>query len=290
MVANLIMADDGLLANPGVGGWATTKHLYLQRYIDISSGVRKRFNPRPTNHSLTSADKQAPRAGSTYIDLFCGSGRAKLKTTGGLIDGSPVMAWLESVRTHSAFTHMFIADADEATLRACETRLKQLNAPVTAIHAPAQEAVKIIAKQLNPYALHFAFVDPYKLESLHFDIIQVLSTFTRMDILMHVSIMDLQRNLPFNLSGSQQSYEAFAPGWESVIDKTMTQAKIREFVIEYWRSLLAKLNLVDSQNHKKITGEQGQPLYWLVLAAKHDLARSFWETAANTEGQKSLFG
>ena len=51
----------------------------------------------------------------------------------------------------------------------------------------------------------------------------------------------------------------------------------------------AKLGVWPSIEMKLITGEKNQRLYWLLLAAKHDLAHSFWEVAANAQGQGKLF-
>ena len=34
-----------------------------------------------------------------------------------------------------------------------------------------------------------------------------------------------------------------------------------------------------------LKGGKNQPLYWLLLAAKHELAHKFWATASNVEGQ-----
>ena len=42
------------------------------------------------------------------------------------------------------------------------------------------------------------------------------------------------------------------------------------------------------RNTQLITGSKNQPLYWLLLAAKHDLAHKFWATASNVEGQGKL--
>ena len=43
--------------------------------------------------------------------------------------------------------------------------------------------------------LHFAFLDPYNLEQLPFSIIEKLASVQRMDMLIHVSVLDLQRNI-----------------------------------------------------------------------------------------------
>jgi three-Cys-motif partner protein len=59
----------------------------------------------------------------------------------------------------------------------------------------ADTAVDRIVRDLNPKGLHFAFLDPYNLENLPFSIISRLAKLPRMDMLIHVSISDLQRNL-----------------------------------------------------------------------------------------------
>ena len=51
--------DDGLPLDE-VGAWAKEKHERLRRYVDISRGARRKF----------------ARGGTTYVDLYCGTGRA----------------------------------------------------------------------------------------------------------------------------------------------------------------------------------------------------------------------
>jgi hypothetical protein len=59
-------------------------------------------------------------------------------------------------------------------------------------------------------------------------------------------------------------------------------------VFEYWRGLVGNLGIDASAEMRLITGTRNQPLYWLLLVAKHDLAHKFWASAADT-GQGSLF-
>ena len=109
-----ITGDDGLIADE-VGVWAKEKHEYLKRYVSISHGARKRF---------------VDKAGATYIDLFCGTGRAKIKKTNEWLDGSPIVAWKQSVKSGSPFTEMYINDFDADCVNACKKRLLELGAPV----------------------------------------------------------------------------------------------------------------------------------------------------------------
>jgi three-Cys-motif partner protein len=267
--------DDGLPVDE-VGGWAKEKHSYLRRYLDISCAARKKYIGEG-------------KGGAVYFDLFCGAGASKIRTTGELIDGGAVAAWKTSRDSGAPFTDIYISDLDEEKLDACATRLRNLRAPVHSIHASAVDAAGSMVSAVNGYALHFAFVDPYNLEALDFRVISALSKLKRIDLLIHLSAMDLQRNLSVNLAAGDSAFDTFAPGWRKKVDISGTQQEVRRRVVEYWRELIANLGVWASAEQRLITGEKNQPLYWLLIAARHELAHKFWKTAANPEGQGDLF-
>jgi three-Cys-motif partner protein len=273
-MGDLVNGDDGLPAEE-VGSWAEEKHELLCRYIDISRSVRSKWIG-PT------------KAGCTYIDLFCGPGRAKIRKTGEYIDGSCVAAWRKSVEGGAPFSAMYIADADGERLRYATERLKKLGAPVISLQGLAVDTVKTITARLNVHGLHFAFIDPFNLGAFDFDVLRTLSALKRIDMLVHVSKMDLQRNLGFNIAMQQQAFETFAPGWRSAVNLNQPQSNIRREVFGYWRRLVEDLGVAPSTEMRLITGNQNQPLYWLMVAAKHDLAHKFWKAASDT-GQGKLF-
>jgi len=270
----LIDGDDGLPAEE-VGVWAKEKHHLLRRYVDISRAVRRRWIG-PTN------------AGATYIDLFCGPGRARVRKTGEWIEGSCITAWKKSVEGGAPFSTVFIADADAGKLEYATERLRRLKAPVVPIHGRAVETVKQIASRLHSSGLHFAFIDPFNLGAFDFEVMRTLSRFKHIDMLVHVSKMDLQRNLGFNVGMQQTAFETFAPGWRSSVNLGQSQPNIRRDVLDYWRGLVGSLGIDASTDMTLITGTRNQPLYWLLLVAKHDVAHKFWVSAINT-GQGSLF-
>ena len=61
-----------------VGEWAEQKHARIRKYIDISRAVRRKF--------------VKGKGGATYIDLFCGPGRARVRETTRIVDGSALAA------------------------------------------------------------------------------------------------------------------------------------------------------------------------------------------------------
>ena len=142
---------------------------------------------------------------------------------------------------------------------------------------------------VSGHALHFAFIDPYNLESLDFRVISALAPLKRIDLLIHLSAMDLQRNLSINLTDGDSAFDAFAPGWRENVDVAGTQSEVRRRVVEYWVKKVGELGVWPSTDWRLITADRNQPLYWLLLAAKHPLPHSFWQAAANVQGQGKLF-
>lgn len=268
-----IVADDGLVASE-VGIWAKEKHDFLRRYVDICRGARKRF---------------IGRAGATYIDLFSGAGRARIRETNEWIDGSAVVAWKASLEGGAPFSQILVADIDEQLRNACVKRLKELGAPVVALEGAAVEAAKEAASTVNPHGLHFSLLDPFNIGELNFSIIETLSKLKRIDMLVHISAMDLQRNLGRNLTAVDDAFDAFAPNWREHVDINVSKHDLRRQVIEYWRNRVAELQVDPSTEVRLITGERNQRLYWLLLAARHELAHKFWSVAANIENQGNLF-
>lgn len=211
-----------------------------------------------------------------------------MRKTGEWIDGSCVAAWKKSVDSGAPFSVVYIADSDVEKLEFATERLRRLNAPVVPIHGKAVDTVKQVATRLHPSGLHFAFVDPFNLGAFDFEVMRTLSRLKYIDMLVHVSKMDLQRNLGFNVAMQQTAFETFAPGWRSAVNLRQSQPNIRRDVFEYWRGLVGGLGIDASADMRLITGPGNQPLYWLLLVAKHELAHRFWASAADT-GQGSLF-
>lgn len=271
----LIDSDDGLPADE-VGAWAKEKHTYLKRYLDISRGTRKKYIGEK-------------KGGAVYFDLFCGAGRSRIRGTKEWIDGGVVAAWKTSLEGGSPFTDIYISDIDEIKLNACTERLRKLGAPVHPIHASATDAVEQMISAVSGYALHFAFVDPYSLEALDFRVISALSSLKRIDLLIHLSAMDLNRNLAVNLTSDDSAFDAFAPGWREAVVASGAKQENRRRVVEYWREQVKSLGVWPSIDQRLISGEKNQPLYWLLLASRHELAHKFWQTASNPEGQGKLF-
>lgn len=265
---------DGLLAMP-VGEWARDKHALLKLYIEISRGVRKKFT-------------DPGKAGATFIDLYCASGRAYIKGTDIFIDGSPLVGWTASRDCKIPFTQIHINDSEAELLDAAHTRLTRLAAPVVKHGGAALAVAKQLTEQLNPYALHFALIDPFNL-MLPFGVIRYLARLKRIDLLIHVSVMDLQRNWGRYTQQEHSPLDEFAPGWREAVDQAQSEEAARLQFVQYWVESLKTLGFEGDVRFELITGSKNQPLYWLVLITKHEIAQKFWKTAAQHGKTQQMF-
>lgn len=261
-----------------VGEWARDKYARLAKYVDISRGARAEFVGKG-------------RAGASYIELFCGPGRVRMRDTDKVTHGSTLVAWVQSADSSTAFTAVHVADADSRLVDASVARLRNYGAPAHPEIGKAQETIARIIPKLNEYALHVAFLDPYNLGALPFDVIRNLARLKRMDILIHVSLQDLNRNLLRYLDADSSPLDTFAPGWRKHVDGERSIPYVRAKLFEYWRSLLGTIGMSTAEAAELVVGSNNQPLYWLAFAARHKLALQFWEKIRHLEprSQSELF-
>lgn len=276
----IVIADDGLPMDK-VGPWAKEKHERLRKYIDISRGARRMFlNGRP--------EKGIRPGGATYIDLFCGYGRSKIRDTNDEVDGSPLVAFKSASSTHTEFSEIHLGDADQSRVDAATTRLKAAGGTSITYVGEAAEVARKVASSLNPHGLHFVFLDPYNLLSLSFSVIEAFSRFRYIDMLIHVSAQDLTRNLQRYIAENHEALEAFAPGWRDHVSIKQSGVGIRAELFDYWRQKIAALGIFPDVRADVVTGTKNQRLYWLVFASRHDLARRFWNEVRDVSKQRTL--
>ena len=132
-------------------------------------------------------------------------------------------------------------------------------------------------------------LDPYNLNDLPFSVIEAFSELKSIDMLIHVSVQDLQRNLDAYSASEHGPLDRFAPGWRQVVDLKQTQVATRASLISYWISRIEALGLSVSQNAALVTGPiRHQRLYWLVFVGRHPLAKEFWDKISERLGQGEL--
>jgi three-Cys-motif partner protein len=274
MTTNELADEDGLPLDE-VGVWAKEKHERLLKYIDISRAARRKF--------------VEGSGGASYIDLFCGAGRAAIHETNEIIDGSPLVAFKCARDGGVPFSEIHIADFYEKRASSAATRIAKAGGSAKSYVGEAARTASQIVERVNPYGLHFAFLDPFNLDDLPFSVIETLSRLKRIDLLIHVSAQDLQRNLDVYSKSGDGPLDHFAPGWRKAIDVKQTQSATRAAYIAYWASKMERLGLPPAQRAELVSGStKNQRLYWLVFVSRSDFAKSLWDKIRNLSGQGEL--
>jgi len=268
-MTDVATADDGLPATK-VGPWTLEKHERLLKYVGITRDVRRKFAHR------------------TYIELFYGPGRSVIEDTGEFIEGSPVLAARAAKESSVPYTDIHLADSEPVFI---DTVLQRLPKDAGRVHphtGPAEQTVDDIVSRIDPYGLHFAFLDPYKLDPLPFSAIEKLAKFEHMDMLIHVSIHDFQRNLRIYMEERGGPLDRFAPGWREAVSGQDTDRTVRVKIFQHWLNLIRSLDMAASDGIEPVSGSKNQPLYWLVLVARHERAHEFWDKIRNVSEQRRL--
>jgi len=250
--------DEDELWVENVGPWAKEKLKVLTDYVQISSGARKKYTH------------------CAFVDVFSGPGKSKIRRTSELIDGSPVAAYKQAQKS-KAFSSIYISDADQELLDSAGSRLRDLGAPVTAIEGPASRSLPVIVRSLSPSGLHLALLDPHNLGTLSFDLFECLAKLQRIDVIVHVSLGDLQRNVDRYTSEDHAQFDRFAPGWRDHVRTDVNQVSLRAAILEYWTEKVVALGLPRAKHCELIRGTKNQRLYWLMFLAKHELPHAFWK-------------
>lgn len=258
----------------GVGIWVPEmKHTYLAKYIEGTRQARKKFPQR------------------VFVDLFCGPGRIQVKGESITRHGGALIAWNHSKLDAASFTSCFIGDLDPSRVAACDARLKAAGATVKVFNGPADSTVFSIVDAIPKGALCLAYLDPYNLQYLTFNIIEHLATLKHMDIAVHFSTMDLRRNILLEYNADRARFDLTAPGWREHIDP---QAFIRgdadEAFFDYWCGLVTGLGFTISKRMPLVRDDGNRPLYHLVFFSRHPLPNRIWGDVAQGPNREFDFG
>jgi three-Cys-motif partner protein len=277
-MADTELDEDGMPRSI-VGEWALEKHERLQKYVDITRATRRKYTiPTPARRYL---------GGAAYIDLFCGPGRSRIRDTTRTIDGSPVVAVKSALLGSVPYSEVYVADTNKQFCDAALERIAAIGARATGYVASAELAAKEIVAKLNRDGLHFAFLDPYNLEGLTYATVERLSELRHVDLLLHLSVSDLQRNLDKYSSSARSPLDGVAPEWRSSVDLKQSGASLRAAYVAYWRDLMKGLGF-SHRGVELVTGRNKQRLYWLVFLSRSEFANDLWDKIRHITGQGSL--
>ncbi len=255
-----------------VGKWAERKHEIISHYIKISSTTRKKFD------------------NTVFVDLYCGPGRARVKDSSKLIDGSAVVAWKASNAPgfdSAPFRRILIADKHKAYVDACESRL--LGAPVTSFVGEAAECAVEMLSTMNEKTFALVLIDPFNLEGLNFDLFERFSHLRYVDFIVHFSTMEIQRNIDRYFDSADSPLDKVAPGWRGAVSSTMTSEDKLRGVFAHWNRVIGDKGFNATSDPQAIINSKNRWIYWLAFASRHPLAANFWSKIKSIGPQGELF-
>ncbi|MBI4726834.1 three-Cys-motif partner protein TcmP [candidate division TA06 bacterium] len=277
------MEDDGLIT-PEVGIWAKGKYLLMQNYADIFTRSMK--------------DKWDTLV---YIDLFAGAGRSKIKSTGEIVESTPILA----IKLSNKFSKYLFCDSDEAKLKALQKRVEngEHNIDASYIVGDVNMSTEAIIDNIpvpgkDNKVLTFCFTDPYKLDNLSFNTIEAIAKARRTDFLVLIPTdMDAKRNADTYKGPSNNNVEKFIgySDWRDRWEKfKVPNANFGLFVLGEFSKHMGDLGYKQNEDHESVLVRNQQrkaPLYRLAFFSKHDLGKTFWkETKKYGNPQTNMFG
>jgi three-Cys-motif partner protein len=261
--------DDGLYYGDEVGAWVEDKHRLVSLYETLfSTGMKRKWDVR------------------VYIDLYSGPGMVRVRGTGKLLWGSPLLA----LQVKDPFDRYIFCESDGTALDALKRRVERLfpNAEACYVHGDCNDVVEEICSKIPAHSreskvLSFCFVDPYDL-SVKFSTIRKISE-KFVDFLTLLALgMDANRNLQHYLDPSNQKIDDFLglPDWR---DKWTRQffsegVSFPQFLAETYAKQMETLGYLPVAFHqmKLIRSDvKNLPLYHLALFSRHRLAYSYWD-------------
>ena len=109
-----------------------------------------------------------------------------------------------------------------------------------------------------------------------------------MDMIIHFSIYDLQRNMGRYVETSPSPLDTFEPGWREKIDVgSLATETLRTALLNHWLDLVRSLDMEPSRG-ELIQATKGQRLYWLMFVSRNKLADKLWNEIRNLGGQTEM--
>jgi three-Cys-motif partner protein len=219
---------------------------------------------------------QHARAGwksHVFIDPFCGPGRILVRGEPSTRHGGAVLAWRQSQQTKAPFTQMFIGDIQSDRVNACELRLKHFGANVRPFPGAALDTSKQMVAAIPRGTLALAYLDPYNLKYLSFEIIRSIAALKRVDLAVNFSTMDLDRNVDVEIERGR--FDDVAPGWKNVA-QGRSRASLHHAFFDYWRGLVSELGFKYSDQMPWVFNEGNRGIYRMVFFSRHPMPIGVW--------------
>jgi len=258
--------DDGLVTNP-IGPWAEEKYRYVGMYAEMfATGMKNKWPRR------------------LYLDLFSGPGYSRVRDTGRVVLGSPMIA----LSLPDPFDEYVFSDESPEALDALRIRVAGLDQqlPVTYIPGDANVAVArivtVVSATPSKSTLSFCFLDPYKL-NIHFQTVERIAEGRAVDFLILLALyIDANRNIQWYVGDDNPTIDLFLgdhtwrPRWKTA---ELAGDSIVKFLANEYSARMGQigyLTMTLEDMVKVSTRDKRLPLYYLAFFSKHAKGLEFW--------------
>jgi three-Cys-motif partner protein len=270
---------DGLLC-PEVGEWAEEKHNVVSLYAKLfSTGMKERWDER------------------VYIELYAGTGLARIKNTSRVIEGSPIRA----LKLEDPFDKYIFCERQAEDLDALKSRVAAVAPSKNVAYVPGDcnEHVNEILNEIPAYStshkvLSLCFVDPFDI-GIKFETLRGLST-RYMDFLVLLALyMDANRNVENYVKEEAVKVDNFLGSgtWRNRWRTRREQGVVfPQFLAEEFSASMEALGYKPQPFYKMkpITmPERNVRLYRLALFSRHPRAYDFWDEVLKYSTPQTAF-
>jgi three-Cys-motif partner protein len=231
-----------------------------------------------------------------YLGLYSGAGRARLETTGEIIETTAMAA----LRLPDPFTHYIFVDRDQQCTDALVARAGAFGGErdLTVLTGDVNQLLPQVQAAMPEHGpgkglLSFCFVDPFAAD-ISFDTIRALATY-RMDFLVLLMLgLDARVNFRryFVDRGSTRMGDLIdCSNWRAEWENSGDRSVVR-FLLGKFDEAMVRIGYQSSPLEEsvpvRVTG-MNVLLYHLVFYSKHPLGKAFWnETVEGTKDQLGL--
>jgi three-Cys-motif partner protein len=254
--------DDGLII-PEIGKWGERKYKLVGNYCEIfSTGMKNKWGTL------------------VYIDLFAGSGYAKVKDTNRILKSSALIA----LAVTRKFDKYIFCEESEEKLSALKTRAEREypEAKIEYILGDSNKNIdKIITLIPKSNCLRFCFVDPFSL-NLKFETIERLSKIGKIDFLILLAlVMDANRNFVYYIKKNSTKIDDFIkdPNWREPFENgRLNSFEFIKFLSDKYDLNMKTLGFVEPvEKHRVQIDNKNIPLYYLAFYSKDPRGNDFFK-------------
>src|SRR5262249_40088526 len=275
-----LVLDDGLPMDD-VGAWCEDKYRLVGLYVHLfATGMKAKWKKR------------------VYIDLYSSAGISRIKGTGKLVMGSPLIA----LNAKDPFDLYIFCDVDQDKLNALKQRAQKIGSGRN-IEYVAGDCNSLVDKisSLIPHGsrdnkvLSLCFADPYDI-GIKFSTVRKLAT-RFIDFLVLLAYMDPNRAHLQYLQPQNKKVDEFLglPGWRKIWEHkkaTDKDLKLPDFLARQYAKQMSRLQYKDQELYmmrKVRSDDKNTPLYRLALFSRSETAYKFWGEVLRYSTEPKLF-